>query len=134
MAIGPSQGAVSGFLGGLARRLVVDGLLTEDKAREAQQKALKNKEPFVTHLVQNNILAAKRIAEAASAEFGIPLIDIRAMDLTQAPVKDVAEKLIRDHRALPLFVRGKRMFVALSDPTNLQALDEIKFNVGMPTE
>ncbi|MGH8454676.1 MAG: type IV-A pilus assembly ATPase PilB, partial [Nevskiales bacterium] len=59
---------------------------------------------------------------------------VLSLDLGQAPVKDVSEKLIRDHHALPVFVRGKRMFVALSDPTNLQALDEIKFNVGMPTE
>jgi type IV pilus assembly protein PilB len=134
MAISPSPGTAGSFLSGLARRLVADGLLTEDKAREAQQKAAKSKESFVTHLVQSNLLPARRIAETASREFGIPLIDIMSLDLTQAPVKDVSEKLIREHHALPIFVRGKRMFVALSDPSNLQALDEIKFNVGMPTE
>jgi type IV pilus assembly protein PilB len=134
MAIGTSQGSVGGFLGGLARRLVTDGLLTEEKAREAQQKAVKSKESLVSLLVQDKLVPARKIAESASREFGIPLLDILSVDLGQAPVKDVSEKLIREHHALPIFVRGKRMFVALSDPTNLQALDEIKFNVGMPTE
>lgn len=134
MAVGTTQGATGGFLGGLARRLVADGLLTEEKAREAQQKAAKGKESFVAHLVQGNLVPARKIAETASREFGIPLLDILAVDLANAPVKDVSEKLIREHHALPVFVRGKRMFIAVSDPTNLQALDEIKFNVGMATE
>jgi type IV pilus assembly protein PilB len=134
MAIGTTQGSVGGFLGGLARRLVTDGLLTEEKAREAQQKAAKSRSSFVSLLVQDKLVSARKIAESASREFGIPLLDVLSIDLTQAPVKEVSEKLVREHHALPIFVRGKRMFVALSDPTNLQALDEIKFNVGMPTE
>jgi type IV pilus assembly protein PilB len=134
MAIGSNTSGVGGFLGGLARRLVADGLLTEEKALEVQQRAAKSRESFVTLLVQNNLVPARKIAEAACREFGIPLLDILSVDLSQAPVKDVSEKLIREHHALPIFVRGKRMFVALSDPTNLQALDEIKFSVGMPTE
>ncbi|HXG29250.1 MAG TPA: type IV-A pilus assembly ATPase PilB [Nevskiales bacterium] len=121
-------------MGGLARCLVTDGLLAEDKARELQQKAAKSKESLVSLLVQDKLVPARKIAESASREFGIPLLDILSIDLSQAPVKEVSEKLIREHHALPIFVRGKRMFVALSDPTNLQALDEIKFNVGMPTE
>src|SRR5688572_4620106 len=134
MAIGPTQGTVGGFLSGLARRLVADGVLSEEKARDAHQKASKSKESFVAYLVGNNLAPARKIAETASREFGIPMLDVMSLDLAQSPVKDVSEKLIREHQALPVFVRGKRMFVALSDPTNLQALDEIKFNVGMPTE
>jgi type IV pilus assembly protein PilB len=134
MAIGTTPGPTGAFLGGLARRLVTDGLLTEERAREIQQKAVKSRESFVSLLVQDKVVPARKIADTASREFGIPLIDVLALDLANAPIKEVSEKLIRDHRALPVFVRGKRMFVALSDPTNLQALDEIKFNVGMATE
>jgi type IV pilus assembly protein PilB len=134
MAIGTTPGPTGAFLGGLARRLVTDGLLTEEKAREIQQKAVKSRESFVSLLVQDKVVPARKIADTASREFGIPLIDVLSLDLGQAPIKEVSEKLIRDHRALPVFVRGKRMFVAVSDPTNLQALDEIKFNVGMATE
>src|SRR5699024_3786444 len=67
-------------------------------------------------------------------EFGIPLFDLDAMDMGQAPIKDVSQKLISRHHVLPLFKRGKRLFIALSDPTNQQALEEIRFNAGCATD
>jgi type IV pilus assembly protein PilB len=121
-------------LSGLAKRLVTDGLLAEELAEEAQQKALKSREPFVTYLVENKVLASSKIANAACQEFGVPLFDLAAMELDNAPVSLVDEKLIRQHHTLPLFKRGNRLFVAVSDPTNLQALDEIKFHTGISTE
>ncbi len=121
-------------LSGLAKRLVSDGLLAEELANEAQAKALKEREPFVSYLVSNNLLDSISIASSACQEFGIPLFDLGAMDLDSAPVSLVDEKLIRQHRSLPLFKRGNRLFVAVSDPTNLQALDEIKFHTGISTE
>ena len=121
-------------LSGLAKRLVADGLLAEELASEAQEKALKEREPFVSYLVGNNLLDSVSIASSACQEFGIPLFDLSAMDLDSSPISLVDEKLIRQHRTLPLFKRGNRLFVAVSDPTNLQALDEIKFHTGISTE
>ena len=112
-------------LSGLAKRLVLDGLLAEEHAAEAQEKALKKREPFVSYLVENQILASSDIAFSACQEFGVPLFDLATMELENAPISLVDEKLIRQHHALPLFKRGNRLFVAVSDPTNLQALDEI---------
>mgnify|MGYP000727102951 CR=1 FL=1 len=121
-------------LSGLAKRLVMDGLLAEELATEAQQKALKSHEPLVTYLVENKVLASSAIASAACQEFGVPLFDLTAMEMDNAPISLVDEKLIRQHHALPLFKRGNRLFVAVSDPTNLQAMDEIKFHTGISTE
>jgi len=121
-------------LSGLARRLVNDGSLSEADATLAHDQALKNKIPFVTHLVQKKLLDSLIIANAASHEFGVPLFDISTMDMEVADTKLVDEKLVRQHHALPLFKRGNRLFVAVSDPTNLQGLDEIKFHVGANTE
>jgi len=121
-------------LSGLAKRLVMDGLLAEETAAEVQQKALKSREPFVSYLVQHKILDSLSIASSACQEFGTPLFDLAAMELDAAPVSLVDEKLIRQHHTLPLFKRGNRLFVAVSDPTNLQALDEIKFHTGISTE
>jgi type IV pilus assembly protein PilB len=121
-------------LSGLAKRLVMDGLLAEERATNAQQKALKSREPFVSYLVEQKILDGLSIASSACQEFGTPLFDLAAMDLDSAPVSLVDEKLIRQHHTLPLFKRGNRLFVAVSDPTNLQALDEIKFHTGISTE
>lgn len=121
-------------LSGLARKLVEDGVIEQDKAVSAQAEAAKKKVPFVGYLVENKIADAKKIAQSASEEFGVPLVDIDVVDIEPDVVKLVKEKLIRQHKTIPLYKRGNRLFVAVSDPTNLQALDEIKFHVGMTTE
>ncbi|OGT73059.1 MAG: type IV-A pilus assembly ATPase PilB [Gammaproteobacteria bacterium RIFCSPLOWO2_02_FULL_56_15] len=121
-------------LSGLARKLVVDGLLDDAAAQDHYQKAMKEKKPFVSYLVENKIVASRDIGMAAAQEFGIPLLDISALELDMETIKLVKEDLIKKHHALPIFKRGKRLYVAVSDPTNLQALDEIKFAVSMNTE
>ncbi len=121
-------------LNGLARRLVSDGHLAEAEALKAQEESDKKKSPLVSYLVEKKLLDGKIIATAASEEFGIPIFDIEAIELETEITKLVDEKLVRKHRALPLYKRGNRLFVAVSDPTNLTALDEIKFHVGANTE
>jgi type IV pilus assembly protein PilB len=119
---------------GLAWRLVRDRLITEDQAAAAAAEAMRHRKPFVQYLVEQKVLDSRRIAIAAAHEFGVPLLDLSAIDLADLPLNLVDEKLIRKHRALPLFRRGNRIFVALSDPTNDQALDEIRFNTGLATD
>jgi type IV pilus assembly protein PilB len=119
---------------GLARKLVQDGLISDVQAQEAYEAATRKKIPFVTHLIENKIADSRSIAQSAAEEFGVPLLDIDVVDLEPDVVKLVKEDLIRKHHSLPLYKRGNRLFIAVSDPTNLQALDEIKFHVGMSTE
>ncbi|WP_372523939.1 type IV-A pilus assembly ATPase PilB [Sulfuricaulis sp.] len=121
-------------LSGLALRLVRDNLLSPTDAERIQAESLSKKTSFVTQLVESKKLDSATIAKVASEDFGIPLFEINSLDLEMAPVKLVDEKIIRRHRVLPLFKRGTRLFVAVSDPTNLQALDEIKFHTGLGTE
>ena len=121
-------------LSGLAKKLLNEGVIAEDAIRSASETAHKQKIPLVTYLVQNNLVPARTIALAASDEFGTPLIELDSMSQDAYPKELVNEKLVRKHRALPLFKRGTRLYVAVSDPTNLQALDEIKFNTGLSTE
>ena len=119
---------------GLARKLVHDGLISDIQARQAYEAAALRKVPFITHLVENKIADSRSIAQSAAEEFGVPLLDIDTVDIDPEVVKLVKEDLIRKHHSLPLYKRGNRLFIAVSDPTNLQALDEIKFHVGMSTE
>jgi type IV pilus assembly protein PilB len=119
---------------GLARRLVKDGLLSEADALQSYEQSRKAGVPFVSYLVQQKLVESLSIGQAASQEFGIPLFDINTLDLDYLPKGLVEERLIRQHQALPLFKRGNRLFVAVADPTNLQALDEIKFHTGINTE
>jgi type IV pilus assembly protein PilB len=121
-------------LSGLARRLIRDGLLSEQDAEKAQELSTRKKVPFVTWLVENQLGAPRTIANAAAQEFGVPLLDLNAFEIDRDVIKQVDEKLVRSHHALPLYKRGNRLFVAVSDPTNLAALDEIKFHVGANTE
>jgi len=121
-------------LSGLARKLVMDGLLAQDVAAQAWQDASSEKVPFVRHVVAGGLASARGIAMSASDEFGIPLLDIDAIEVDNDVTKLVDEKLVRQHHALPLCKRGNRLYIAVSDPTNLQALDEIKFNTGTNTE
>ena len=121
-------------LTGLPRRLVASGLLSEMDAADAQRDAAAEKLLLVSYLVRHKKLNARLVASAASEEFGVPAIDLDAVDLSQAPLKDVEAQLIEKHHALPLFKRGRKLFVAVSDPTNLQALDEIKFKTGMTVD
>jgi len=121
-------------LSGLALRLVRDNLLNSGDAERIQAEATSKKVPFVSQLVESKKLNGAIIAKAASEEFGIPLFDINSLDLESVPAKLINEKILRRHRVLPLYKRGTRLFVAISDPTNLQALDEIKFNTGLGTE
>jgi type IV pilus assembly protein PilB len=119
---------------GIARRLVIEGVIGEDEARKAVDASTKQKIALVSFLVQTGLAPASQVAMAASAEFGIPLFDIRALDLRLAPIKLVDEKLIQQHKALPLFKRGNRLFVGITDPTNLRALDEMKFQANLPVD
>jgi type IV pilus assembly protein PilB len=121
-------------LNGLARRLVADNLLDAELASKAASHAKKEKTPFVQHLVAHGILDARTIARVASEEFGSPVFDLDALNGDSIPQKLVDDKLVKKHHILPLARRGNRLFLAVTDPTDLHALDEIKFNTGINTE
>ncbi len=121
-------------LTGIARTLVQENHLDKAAAIEAVQNANKESVQLTSYLVTNKIVPSATIAMISSREFGLPVFDLSAMDLEFAALTLVDEKLIAKHNAVPLFKRGNKLFVALSSPTNTQALDEFKFNTGLSTE
>ena len=121
-------------LSGLSRKLVNDGLLEEEKAITALKSAHDEKISFTQYLVNNNVLSASKIAMEASNEFGLPVFDLDALDKGSVPREIVDDKLITKHHAVPLYKRGNRLYVGISDPTNLAAIDDIKFQTGTNTE
>src|SRR6201996_7421675 len=133
-AIATSGGTSRVALGGLAQRLVQDGLLEESAMQDAIAKAKEKRTNLVTHLVSMNLATARDIAISASNEFGVPLLDLDAVAIDMEAVRAVSEKLMQKHRVLPLMKRGKRLFLAVADPTNLHALDEIRFQTSMSIE
>jgi len=119
---------------GLTRCLIEKGLLTESDAQIHSQEAQKNQLPLIRYLVANKLINSKALAYQASQEFGVPFFDLDAIDFRRLPINLVSEKLIRKCHALPLFARGKTLFVAVSDPTDFRALDDIKFHSRLNPE
>jgi type IV pilus assembly protein PilB len=126
---GPRSG-----LGGLPQRLVQDGVVEEAAMLEALNASRERKTSVVTQLVTSGAANARDIAVAASNEFGVPLFDLDSVTVDLDVIKLVNDKLLAKHRVLPIFRRGKRLFLAVADPTNLHAIDEIKFQTSLGIE
>lgn len=121
-------------LTGLAKQLVVTQLLDEKVAQQAYLQAQRTRSSLVHYLVQNKLVNARLIAEMASDQFGIALLDLACIDRDSQPKSAVSEKLVRQHRALPLWRRGNKIFIGLADPTNHQAITDIQFSTGLNAE
>ena len=118
-------------LTGLAARLLADQIMGESAIHQAQAAAIREQKPLARYLLENNLVNAKELMQATGEELGLPTLDLAAFD-PEYVVRDVApEKLIRKHNLLPLIKRGTHLFVAISDPSNHQGLDEIRFNTGL---
>ena len=121
-------------LTGLARALVQKEWLPQVDAEAMQTQANASNISFVTQLIQSKKYSAAQIAEFAANSFGFPLVDLNAIDVDHLPKGVLDLKLIQKHRILALHQRGNRLFLAISDPTNLQALDEVKFQTSLTVE
>ncbi|MGX5220782.1 type IV-A pilus assembly ATPase PilB [Pseudomonas segetis] len=121
-------------LTGLAKQMVIAELLDEKAAQQAQQQATRNKMSLVTYLVQNKLVKSRALAELASDQFGVSFVDLGAIDKESQPRDLVSEKLVRQHRVIPLWRRGNKLFIGVSDPTNHQAVTDIQFSTGLNTE
>jgi type IV pilus assembly protein PilB len=119
---------------GITRRLVLDGALSESDARTALDEATKQKKQVQLYLLDHRLVTQVQLAAANAMEFGMPFFDTSALDLNQSAFKIVSEELLQKHLAFPLFKRGSRLYVGISDPTNTRALDEIKFAANMTVE
>jgi type IV pilus assembly protein PilB len=117
-------------LAGLPRRLVQDGIVDEETMLNSLDAVAESGASIVNHLVEKGLADPQAVAVAASNEFGVPLFDLSAFALDVDVIKSVDSKLISKHGVLPLVLRGKRLFLAVADPTNLRAIDEIKFQCG----
>ncbi|MDW8323186.1 MAG: type IV-A pilus assembly ATPase PilB [Burkholderiales bacterium] len=125
---------VGANLTGLCRALVQQGLLSPEEGENLQMQARNAGESFLAHLLRTRRFRADQIAAFASTTFGIPYLNLDALDPTVLPKGVVDAKLVQKHRVLPIGQRGNRLFVAISDPSNIQALDDVKFQTGLTVE
>jgi type IV pilus assembly protein PilB len=121
-------------LTGLARRLVSEDVLPETDVRRAVAESTQGKASLTAWLLDNNLVESARLTRIASDEFGMPMMDVSALVPANLPTNLISEALINKHKALPLFKRGKRLFVGIADPMQSHALDEIKFHSNCMVE
>jgi type IV pilus assembly protein PilB len=130
MAANPQQSSLSG----LARALVQAGRLKEAEAEILLTQAAANNSSFIEQLVSSKKASALDVARFAADTFGYPMLDLAAFDDAHIQKNAIDRKLIATHRVIPLYKRGNRLSVAIADPTNLRALDEIRFQTGMAVD
>ena len=121
-------------LTGLARAMVNHGWLSEDDAEGVWKRASQSGDSFVTELIKGRRFKADQVAEFAAVSFGFPYLDLNAMDHENLPHGLLDPKLVQKRRVVALYQRGNKLYVATSDPTHLQALDEVKFQTGQTVE
>ena len=121
-------------ISGLASSLAAHGLLALDKLQQICTSAASEKKTLVSYLVENNYIDSLVLAEFCEAEYGIPLLDSEALELENIPEQFINQKLIEKHNALPVYVQQKTLYIAMSDPTNVSALEDFGFSFSMHTE
>ena len=122
------------ILSGLASSLAARGLLDKDKLQQICTSAASEQKALVSYLVENNFIASLALAEFCEAEYGIPLLDSDALELDNIPEKFINQKLIEKHHALPVYMQQNTLYIAMSDPTNVSALEDFGFSFSMHTE
>jgi len=118
-------------LSGLARTLIQEKLLSEDEAKAIEEQARSTKTPFISQAIQSKKLSSLIIAETAAKAFGFPYLNLDAFNLDYLPPKKIDIKLMQSNRVMALHTRNNLLFVAVSDPTNIHALDSVQFQMGM---
>jgi type IV pilus assembly protein PilB len=121
-------------LSGLARALVQAGRIKEIEAEELISQAAAAKVPLIEQIIASQKVSASDIARFVADTFGYPLLDLAAFDEIHIPASAIDRKLIAAHQVIPLHKRGNRISVAIADPTNLRALDEIRFQTGLAVD
>lgn len=119
---------------GLLERLVAEQLLSSASAADIAETARQNDNTLIRELLDGQHVTSQTLARVISDEYGVPLIDLSRMVDEHFPLDIVPQALIRKHRALPIYRRGNRLFIGISDPTNKYAIDEFKFATGITTD
>lgn len=122
------------MLAGIAKKLVDAGLMEESTAQGISDQAAQKKMSFVRMASFQKALPCALMAQIASTEFGLPYFDLSSIDQEQIPKLNIKADFVENTMALPIFQRGNKLFVAVSDPSNLQILDDIKFQTGVYPE
>lgn len=118
-------------LQGAAQPLVQQKLLMAEDALHYQHAATHSSLRLIPYLVVNHILPAKTIALALANHFNLSFIDLDDWDEATFADNIIHETLLHQHHVLPLFCRNNQLYVALDDPSQHSALQDIQFHTRL---
>lgn len=124
----------SGLHLGLSTLFIRHRLLSEAQLAQAIALSRKKQQPLVHSIVALQLLSAREVVDFCYEEYGTPLLDLDDFDIAFIPREHLNKKLISQHKCLPLFHRGNRLYIATSDPTNIAALEDFQFSAGLHAE
>ncbi len=125
---------MSNTLSGLGRKLISNGIVTEDVAQQATDNAEESKRSFLAELVELDGVTASTVSQFVAADFGLPLFDLSSLSVESVPTEFIKEDLLEQYDAVPVARRGGKLFVAITDPADSEALDKYKFTSGLSVE
>ena len=109
----------------LGELLVSEGVISQDQLHDALREHRRSKERLGAVLARRGLVTEERLVELLSKEHGLPSVDIRQQAVSAEIVALVPAHLARKHEVLPLSRVDGALTVAMSDPTNVVAMDEI---------
>ncbi len=119
---------------GLARSLAASSLVTAEDLDQAQTRARQERKPLSTVLVEQHFLSSEQLAHFCEREYGLPLTDLDDIDLEQLPPQYLSMDLIERHHVVPILLQGKVLYLAMSDPTDVSALEDFGFRFNLITD
>jgi type IV pilus assembly protein PilB len=125
---------LAGLSKSLEQKLIAEGAIDSDTLELAIEQCNNTGGDLIDHLISESFIDAKSLASAISAEYSVPVYDVSCHNVELIPADVVDQKLVKKHKALPLYRRGNKIFVALGDPTNQQAITDIRFQTGLTVE
>ena len=125
---------MAGISKSLEQKLIAEGDINSDTLELAIEQCTTSGAKLIDHLAAEGFVEASKLANIISSEYAIPLYDVSSHNLELSPADVIDHKLVKKHKVLPLYRRGNRLFIALGDPTNHQAITDIRFQTGLTIE
>ncbi|MGH2721015.1 MAG: GspE/PulE family protein [Actinomycetota bacterium] len=111
--------------------LVDEGLITSIDLREALEEQRLGR-PLGSVLIDKGLISESALVRALAKRLGLPFVDLSEHQIDPSAAASIPETLARRYQALPIGYDEGRVVVAMSDPTNVLALDDIRSLTGLP--
>jgi type IV pilus assembly protein PilB len=110
--------------------LVKQSLLTPEQLRKARDEARHNGARLGAQITQLGFLDENELTDFVAKQYGVPSINLDEFEIDPAVIQLVPEEVAQKHTVLPVNRAGSTLILATSDPSNIYALDDIKFLTG----